>query len=400
MRPPLRLDLSFGDAFFAARAWVQSPSADQFREEIEADFAPRSLACLSVRTGLDLCLTALDLPAGSEVLVSAYTIPDMVRVLEHHGLRPVPVDLELDTLAPTVEALEAACSERTRAILVAHLFGSRIDLDPIADLAERCGLILFEDGAQVFGLPGYRGHERADVSLFSFGTIKTRTALGGALLRFRDAGLLARVRELEGRLPEWPRGAFARKVAKAFAMKCLSWPLPYALCIALCRLRGKDHEDVLHRSVRGFHGSLVHAIRHRPNGPLLALLARRLRQNGDERVAWRERNARAVLVHLPPGLRAVGSRAPDHTHWVTTVLADEPEARIRELRARGFDATQAATATAIVVEGRDAPRNALRLRDGLVYLPCDADYRDAELASLRAALWAPYSSEKSRLSTA
>src|SRR5262245_21211475 len=50
-------------------------------------------ACLSVRSGLDLMLGQLALPAGSEVLVSAVTIEDMVSILRHHGLVAVPIDV-------------------------------------------------------------------------------------------------------------------------------------------------------------------------------------------------------------------------------------------------------------------------------------------------------------------
>ena len=77
-------------------------------------------------------------------------------------------------------------------ILVAHLFGSRVDLAPLA----RPGVLLVEDCAQSFRGPGARGDPPADVSLFSFGSIKTATALGGALVRVEDAALRARMREL------------------------------------------------------------------------------------------------------------------------------------------------------------------------------------------------------------
>ena len=54
--------------------------------------------CLSVRSGWDLLLHVLAWPAGSEVIVSAITHPDMIRILRAHGLVPVPVDVDLDTL--------------------------------------------------------------------------------------------------------------------------------------------------------------------------------------------------------------------------------------------------------------------------------------------------------------
>jgi perosamine synthetase len=62
------------------------------------------------------------------VLVSAVTHPDMVRIIEGHGLRAGPVvDLQPATLEPQSDLLEKGHSPRTRAVLVAHLFGGRFD---------------------------------------------------------------------------------------------------------------------------------------------------------------------------------------------------------------------------------------------------------------------------------
>lgn len=100
---------------------------------------------LSVRTAFDLYLKTLKLPRGSLVICSALTIPDMVTIFEEHGLVPVPVDLDPETLAPEPGSLEAeveryggGCDvvengvgaqqqqQRVRAIYVAHVFGAQV----------------------------------------------------------------------------------------------------------------------------------------------------------------------------------------------------------------------------------------------------------------------------------
>jgi hypothetical protein len=78
---------------------------------------------LQVRSGLHLLLSTLSLPRGSEVIVSALNIPDVPAILEHHGLVCVPVDLDLATLGIRADLLPGALSLRTRAILVAHVYG-------------------------------------------------------------------------------------------------------------------------------------------------------------------------------------------------------------------------------------------------------------------------------------
>ena len=79
-----------------------------------------TVARLSVRSGFDLLLGALDLPRGSEILFSAVTVADMVRIARHHGLTPIPVDLDPATMAPTAKTLHRAMGPGARAVVVAH----------------------------------------------------------------------------------------------------------------------------------------------------------------------------------------------------------------------------------------------------------------------------------------
>jgi dTDP-4-amino-4,6-dideoxygalactose transaminase len=101
----------------------------------------------------------------------------MVAVIEHHGLVAVPIDLDPASCAVNLDALVAAITPRTRAVVVAHLFGSRMRMDAVVELAQRHSLFLLEDCAQAFAADAYRGHAGSDVTLFSFGTIKTATAI-------------------------------------------------------------------------------------------------------------------------------------------------------------------------------------------------------------------------------
>ena len=87
------------------------------------------LSAFTVRTGFDLLLGALEFPAGSEILMTALTIPEMVNIAKHHGLVPIPLDIESGTMGPEISTIELAITERTRAIVVAHLFGTRVPMD-------------------------------------------------------------------------------------------------------------------------------------------------------------------------------------------------------------------------------------------------------------------------------
>ena len=188
------IDAGAGDVARAMRelSYGSNPSRhDALRHRLQAEWTrlahgPLSfgvesdaIATLSVRTGLDLFLRVSAYPRGSAVLMTAINIPDMVKIIEHHGLVPVPVDLEVETLAPTAARLReavAACTTHTGsppvAIVVAHVYGRRSSLDDVVAIASETGMLVVEDCAEAFSGLDYLGDDRADISLFSFGGIK------------------------------------------------------------------------------------------------------------------------------------------------------------------------------------------------------------------------------------
>ncbi|MCU0493512.1 MAG: DegT/DnrJ/EryC1/StrS family aminotransferase [Chloroflexaceae bacterium] len=373
MIPRGRPDIGWRDLAYALACCLRPGDLVKAQQRAEAAWLHgESLACLSVRSGFDLVLQALQLPPGSEVLVSAVTIRDMVRIIEHHGLVAVPVDVDVDTLAVSPTLLEQAITPRTRAVLVAHLFGSRMPLDGIAEVARRHGLTLFEDCAQAYDGPAYQGHEASDVCMFSFGPIKTQTALGGALLRFKDAALREKVRRMQAAYPRQRRQPFARRVLLVALLKLLSRPALFRLFVLACHMRGISHDQLITASLRGFPGAdLMTKLRHQPCAPLLRLLAWRLKRAdvGDirRRATLGERLA-AALGEVP----RPGSQALPHNHWVFPMLAERPGELTQLLWHSGFDATRGASSLHVVPspEGTTATTpQAETMLTHVVYLP-------------------------------
>lgn len=266
LHPRHRIDASWLDA---SRALIAGAKPCRRPGPLAADGGP-ALVCLSVRSAFDLVLTALDLPVGDEVLVSAVTHPDMVRIIELHGLRPVPVDIDPWTLAPIGAALRAAMSPRTRVILVAHLFGSRVDLDGVIDLARERKVLVVEDCAQSIDGPADRGDPRADISLFSFGFIKTATALGGALAWVRDPVLATRMRNTQRRWPVQSRPDYGARALKCLVALLLSRPRLYWVVARTIPDPGTFFRTVPH----GDHVTFLRWLRRRPCAPLVTVLAR------------------------------------------------------------------------------------------------------------------------------
>jgi len=372
------LDLSVADIAFGVLACARPGRGEGIEPEILrlCSLEDDGLVCFSVRSGWDLWLAALGLRPGDEVLVSAVTHPDMVRIIRGHGLRVVPVDVEPEMLAPRPEALEAALTLRTRVVLVAHLFGGLMDLSPVARFAREHGLLLVEDCAQAFQGPDRMGHPAADVSMYSFGTLKTSTALGGAVLRVRDREMLRRMRALRTGYPVQRRSEYAGKLVKVLCLIAFSLPWPYGGLAWACARLGADLDALLNGVVRAFPPGepvevLLRRLRRRPSTPLLAVLARRLRTFDGARLARRAAVGERVARGLGSTVDHPGGRSLRRTHWLFPVVAAEPEILVRRLRLYGLDASRATSSIAAVEApaGRRAPVAASRMMSGVVFLP-------------------------------
>jgi dTDP-4-amino-4,6-dideoxygalactose transaminase len=352
-----------------------------------------ALACYSVRSGLHLLLSTLALPRCSEVMFSAVTHPDMPRLAEHHGLVPVPVDLDLATLAPHPEALLRCITGRTRMLVVAHLFGGHVDLEPLAGVCQRYGLLLVEDCAQAFRGAGDTGSPLADVSMFSFGILKTATALGGAVLTVRDRALLDRMRAIQRQWPVQKRSAHFKRIVQGAALVAVTRPLPYSLLARITSALNLDFDRQVNSAARAFPAGstaeLVGRLEQRPGAPLLKLLEHRLETFDHARLRARAASGDRLAAMLPRGLH-VGGFALDHTHWLFPVVSDAPDELIRASRAAGFDAARSASSVKAIAAPADRPELepvlARGLMSRLVFLPAYPELPDGSLRRLAAAL--------------
>lgn len=344
------------------------------------------MACLSVRSGFDLLLGAAGFPKGSEVLVSAITIPDMVRIIEQHGLVPVPLDLDPDLAFPPPEQVASRITPRTRAVLIAHLFGATLPLDDHIGIARKHNLLFIEDCAQAFRGGEHMGHPGADVALFSFGTIKTATALGGALMRVRDGKLLAEIRRRHAAYDTQSRWAYLGRIVKYLLLKALSHRVPLECLIQALRLLGRDYDRMLNSSVSGFAADqLFESIRRQPCAPLLELLRRRIERFDPRRQLLRAERGHRLAEALRGSFVCPAAHVSPHVFWVFPILTDAPDAARLELFQHGFDSTQGHSM--IVVEppaGRNdlEPHEARRFLARVLFLPFYDELPDDELARM------------------
>jgi len=111
----------------------------------------------------------------------------MVRIIKDHGLVPVPVDISPDTMAPCLEQIIAATSEKTKSMIFAFIWGVTYDLKPYYEFLKSRNIDIIEDCAESFkSLDVFRGSPCATMTMFSFGTIKCNTAFYGAVSIIRE----------------------------------------------------------------------------------------------------------------------------------------------------------------------------------------------------------------------
>ena len=306
---------------------------------------PQGFISFSVRTAFDLYLQALNVPKESEVLLGAVTIPDMIKILQKHNLIPIPIDIDCRTLQPKLSLLEKALSNKSRLVLVTQLFGHRFSIEPYLEFARKNNLYLVEDCAQAFTTrDGYLGHPEADISFFSFGSIKTQTALGGALCRIKDPVISQKMRKLQLTYPIQPQWKYLTKVFKFSILKLVSaYPL-YGLMVRFFNRAGKNYDQQITRLARGFSGGdFFQQIRQRPALALIKMLDRRLNQSNTASLNRRIQKGRLADQLLRSVIERPGSDATDKGYWLYPIITANPGKVISTLTQNGFDATQGAS---------------------------------------------------------
>lgn len=336
----IRLDIAPADLAFGLFRCMIPDDRNRLLADIESfwDSEANTIVSFSVRSGFDLLLQVLAFPPKSEILFSALNIKGMIKIAKRHGLVPVPVDLDREHMGPNLELLERAITPQTRAIVVAHLFGTRLDLDPLCALAKRHNLFVIEDCAQAFDGPTFAGHPEADASLFSFGPLKTSTALGGALLRMSDLELAARMRTLQSSYPIQSQKAYLKRILKFGAFTIITSPAMFGWVAKIFSLKGQDYEDAISDKVREV-ASLGSAkkMRLQPSAALCAMMHRRLRAWKKEHLSGRIQAGESLLASLENVVVCPGIKNPLHTFWVFPILAEKPNEMIAALRKEGFD---------------------------------------------------------------
>lgn len=179
----------------------------RFENAVAALFgAEHAVACASGSAAVHTALAVVDPRPGDEVVTTAITDIGALSPILYQGAIPAFADVDPVTGNVTVDSVSAAISDRTRAIIVTHLFGNPADVDGVRDLGRRHGIPVIEDSAQAFlaATPGGTVGTVGELGAFSLQQGKHITCGEGGFVTTNDADLAREARLFVNK--SWPYG--------------------------------------------------------------------------------------------------------------------------------------------------------------------------------------------------
>ena len=189
------LDKRLADVL-ASGKFILGPEVKELEEKL-ADYVGTKycITCASGTDALQIALMALNIGAGDEVITTAFTYIATGEVIAQVGARPVFVDIDPVTYNIDPSKIEAAITDKTKAIIPVSLYGQCADFDEINAVAKKHNLAVIEDGAQSFGAT-YKGRRSCGLSTIgctSFFPTKPLGCYGDGGAIFTDDEILAKV---------------------------------------------------------------------------------------------------------------------------------------------------------------------------------------------------------------
>jgi dTDP-4-amino-4,6-dideoxygalactose transaminase len=151
-----------------------------------------AIACASGTDALQVALMAIDIKPGDEVITTPFTFVATAETIAILGAIPVYVDIDERTYNLDPSKIEAAITNKTKAIIPVHLYGQSADMDPILEITKKYNLFVIEDAAQAFGteyLPV--GRQGKGIKVCGIGNIATTSYFPSKNLgAYGDAGMM------------------------------------------------------------------------------------------------------------------------------------------------------------------------------------------------------------------
>jgi perosamine synthetase len=223
---------------------------DKFATKVNRNFG---IAVANGSVALDLAVYALGITIGDEIIMPSFTIISPAAAVVRCGAKPILVDSYADSWNMNVEQIEAKITSKTKAILVVHIYGLPVDMQPIIDLAKKNNLKIIEDAAEMHGQT-YNGipcGSFGDISTFSFYPNKHITTGEGGMIVCNNKDLADRCKFLRN---------LAFEPQKRFLHHELGWNYRFTsiqAVLGLAQLERLDHFVEKKRTMGALYNHLL-----------------------------------------------------------------------------------------------------------------------------------------------
>lgn len=239
--------------------WISSEGP--FVSELENKFSKRigrkyGIAVSNGSVAIDAAIAALGIGQGDEVIMPTFTIISCAAPIVRAGAIPVLVDVDIENWNMCINEIESKISSRTKAIMVVHIYGLPVDMDPILDLVKKYNLLLIEDAAEAIGQE-YKGNpcgSFGNLSTFSFYPNKHITTGEGGMILTDDINLAQKCRELRNLSFIPPRRFIHEELGWNFRMTNLQ------AALGVAQLERLDEFVVKKRQIGQWYNSLLKGI--------------------------------------------------------------------------------------------------------------------------------------------
>lgn len=179
-------------------SYIMGKNVLSFEKEFAAYIgAEHAVSVANGTEGLVLALKALGIGQGDEVITTPFTFFATAESIAQVGAVPVFVDVKMDSFNMDPAKIEEKITDRTKAILPVHIFGTCADMDSICTVAKKHGLLVIEDACQAAGTSykGKKAGSMGDIGVFSFFPTKNLGGAGdGGMLVTHDESLAVRMK--------------------------------------------------------------------------------------------------------------------------------------------------------------------------------------------------------------
>lgn len=378
---------------FAKRTYKSGPETETLERKLAGDLGVKhAIAVPMARVGIYLALKNTIKP-GQEVILSPYTIADVVNMVICAGGVPVFADLDRASCNISPDSVAKLIGSKTGAVLVTHFYGNVADMDALARICEGAGVPMIEDAAQAFG--GRYGNRAAGTigraGVLSFGMYKNINSFYGGMLLTDDDELAAAARREMAGWPLVPAGHLSRKALSALITDAVTWPPVFKmLTFRLFRWAFLNKVDSINNKLKiDVDPEIKHELPAEYRTRLTPLQSRMILQQLPTLEEQTDARVRAAAIYHE-GLSDIEELivAPlrsdrGHIYWYYPIQYRDREKLVAHAMRQGRDITMSyhrncASMPCFAEFAREC-ENAQATADSLIYLPTYPRYPESEI---------------------